>query len=299
MFRCVLAAFATLSVCTSALAGPSLPTILVTGYWPPTNNMVRAFNPNPAQNPTWIGGNWESRGYNIVSYHPEFPGQTGPNWGKGEGDFEVDYQDTDADFARIVADVKPVAILSFSRASTNIGWELEPAYQRWRLPGEAITPGTRAVPTYAADYFGTPNPNGTSIVSEPLGFIRMSNLPMQTIVNDVRSAIPSLTDITPFIDAFDPNSISSSAFSGNFLSGFLPYLAARYRDNNQPGLSLDPCYISGHIHVGTNLNPLIAEQATMTTLRTITGYLDTIVPAPPALAMFAPLTLVASRRRRG
>ena len=34
--------------------------IMLTGYWPQTNNMLRAFSTNPDQNPDgWIGENWE------------------------------------------------------------------------------------------------------------------------------------------------------------------------------------------------------------------------------------------------
>src|SRR5262245_41383211 len=49
--------------------------IMITGYWPPTNEMIREFSNNPTQNPGgWIGGNWEGRGYNVYAYFPEFPG---------------------------------------------------------------------------------------------------------------------------------------------------------------------------------------------------------------------------------
>ena len=48
--------------------------IMITGYWPPTNEMVRHFSNNPVQNPGgWVGGNWEGRGYDIYAFFPEFP----------------------------------------------------------------------------------------------------------------------------------------------------------------------------------------------------------------------------------
>ena len=48
------------------------PVILITGYWPPTNEMIRDFSQNPDLNPTgWIGDDWESRGYDVVSFFPE------------------------------------------------------------------------------------------------------------------------------------------------------------------------------------------------------------------------------------
>lgn len=45
--------------------------ILLTGYWPPTNEMLRDWSTNPAQNPNgWAGGNWEGLGYDVYSYFP-------------------------------------------------------------------------------------------------------------------------------------------------------------------------------------------------------------------------------------
>src|SRR6188474_964335 len=38
----------------------SRPAILLTGYWPPTNEMIRHFSTDPVQNPGgWMGSNWE------------------------------------------------------------------------------------------------------------------------------------------------------------------------------------------------------------------------------------------------
>src|SRR4030042_830390 len=87
--------------------------VMLTGYWPPTNEMLRKFSTDPNHNPGgWQGENWEGRGYNIYAYFPEFPGGTGSN-PKGTGDFEVDYQDVSADFWRITDQIHPVAIMSY------------------------------------------------------------------------------------------------------------------------------------------------------------------------------------------
>src|SRR4030042_6619592 len=100
-----------LSVAT-CLAGHTK-NIMLTGYWPPTNGMLRKFSTDPNQNPDgWQGQNWEGRGYDIYAYFPEFPGGTGSN-PKGNGDFEVDYQDVSADFWRITDQIHPVAIMSY------------------------------------------------------------------------------------------------------------------------------------------------------------------------------------------
>lgn len=271
-------------------------TILVTGYWPPTNEMLRAFSPNPAQNPSaWIGENWEGRGYDIKAYFPEFPGGTGSN-PKGNGDFEVDYQDTASDLARLIDELKPVAVVSFSRANTSVGWEMEPAYQRFRLPGETQLPG-RSIPIYSQDYSGNRYPT-EALTGIPIGDVRLSTLPMTNIRDAVAAALPA-SQINPFIPAYNPATPDTFDYAGAFLSGYLPYLAARHRDaHNSPD---DPfrMVMSGHVHVGSGLNVGVGTQATMITLREVTRSLDAyvgIVPSPGAAAVaFAAL---ASRTRR-
>lgn len=293
------------SVCAvAALAAPALAdpsrNILITGFWPPTNNMLRGFSPLPGSNPGgWIGQNWEGRGYNVYAHFPEFPGQTGPSWGKGEGDMEVDYQDVAADFARLTNDYKPVAIITFSRSNTSIGWELEPAYQRFRLPGEATSVNGRTIPTYAQDYAGVLYPSDVPIASEPLGNIRLSNLPMQSIVDAVSNQVSSSL-LSPFIDVYDPNSSSSSAFGGNFVSGYTGYLGTWYRDQHLPGMSTDPVYAAGHIHVGTSVTTAAGEMGTAVTLRTLISHLDSLgVPAPGAAFTLVLTGVIAARRSRG
>lgn len=270
--------------------------ILITGYWPPTNEMLRPFSTSAAQNPgPWIGHNWENRGYDVYAYFPEFPGGTGSN-PRGTGDFEVDYQDTAADFDRIVAQVRPAAIVSFSRANTSIGWELEPAYQRFRLPGEAQLPG-RSIPVYSQDYFGNRYPT-EALVGVPVGEVHVSNLPMQSIVSAVAAQLPA-SQINPFIPAYNPQTPDTFDYGGAFLSGFLPFLAARHRDAHDPA---DPyrTVMSGHVHVGSSLNVSVGTQATFITLRQVTAALGGFtgpVPGPGSLGVLA-LSLAAGLRRR-
>lgn len=295
---CAVATVALAVACVApAIAQPR--NILITGFWPPTNNMLRGFSPLLGSNPGgWIGQNWEGRGYNVYAHFPEFPGQTGPNWGRGSGDMEVDYQDVAADFARLTGDYRPVAVVTFSRANTARGWELEPAYQRFRLPGEPASVNGRAIPSYIPDYFGVTVPVNVPIASEPLGRIRTSNLPMQAIVSAVATQVSSSL-LNPFIDDFDPNSSSSDAFGGNFVSGYTGYLGTWYRDQNLPGQSATPVYAAGHIHVGTNVTPAAGELGTAVTLRTLMGHLDALgVPTPGAASVLALWGLAAVGRRR-
>ena len=67
------------------------PLIVVTGFWPPTNEMIRHFSQNLDLNPEGrIGDDWEGRGYDIVSFFPEFSDPECDNCGQGYGDLEVD-----------------------------------------------------------------------------------------------------------------------------------------------------------------------------------------------------------------
>ncbi len=279
----MLAACGALAMTGAARADTRELVIMVTGYWPPTNNMLRPWSPNPDQNGgMWTGQNWEGRGYTIKAYFPEFPGLTGPNWGKGTGDFEIDYQDTDADFARIVAELKPVAIVSFSRASTSIGWELEPAYQRFRVASGEVSPPGRSISLYSADYFGATRPTETSIVGDAVGTVHLATLPMQAIVDSVQqlNTVGQPEIIDPFIANYNPATPNSYDYSGSFLSGFMPYLAARYRGTHSDVASPDFCAMSGHVHVGTSLvnNVPLCVEASEATLRAVIDALDLALP---------------------
>jgi hypothetical protein len=231
--------------------------ILVTGYWPPTNEMVRRFSQNATQNPGgWIGSDWEARGYDIVSYFPEFPGGMAMN-PKGVGDFEVDYQDTSHDWWELVPALRPTAIITFSRGSLGKRWEIESRNRK--LPLDKWTDD------YLVPLKPTPD---LPIADEPDEFIRYSSLPMAAIQVAVAQADLGLL---PVID-------TSRAFGGTFLSEFIGYHGLWYRDlHTDPD---DQAYVvaAGHIHVGTAITVPVAELATDVTLRTLIQYLDTVVP---------------------
>lgn len=253
--------------------------ILITGYWPPTNEMIRPFSQNPSQNPGgWQGGNWEGRGYNIHSYFPEFPGITQPPYGRGEGDFRVDYQDASADFWRVVGQLRPIAIITFSRGSNGSNWELESRARK--LPLNAWTPD------YAAPTRPTPD---LPIASEPDNFIRYSSLPMVQIRDAVNAAG---LGISSFID-------TSDAFGGTFVSEFTSYHSAWYANLHADPSDPSWCVAGGHIHVGGNTSVAGATIATQITLRTLISHIDSVVPSPGTLVpLAAGLVAGAGRRRR-
>lgn len=250
--------------------------ILITGYWPPTNEMVRRFSPNPVQNPQgWIGQNWEGRGYNIYSYFPEFPGGVGVN-PQGTGDLMVDYQDTSTDWWNITAQIRPVAIITFSRGSGGSNWEVEA-----RTKNRATW-----INDYIAPFQPTPSPPDSTVPAET---IRFSTLPMQNIVNAVNGAG---LGINAFIDSNSPD------LAGGFLSEFIGYHGSWYQsihsNPNDPAWSV----AAGHIHVGINTPLAAAITATQVTLRELTTYVDSVVPAPSTASFFAIGMVLTARRRR-
>lgn len=246
--------------------------IMLTGYWPPTNNMLRPWSQNPEQNPGgWIGKNWEGRGYDIYSYFPEFPSGM---LDEGVGDFMVDYQDTSKDFWATVAELQPIAIITFSRGGVLNRWEVETQQRNLDLWG-----GDFVAPTQP-----TPSPPDDSV---PVGHVRHSSLPTTQIVDAVNDA-----DIPVF--AFQ----DVNGFGGGFVSEFIAYHGTWYHDlHSDPS---DPAWniAAGHIHVSGSLSLVNATLATQITLRTLTSYLDTQIPEPATLAMLTGLAAFGRRLRR-
>lgn len=236
------------------LGSEDRPAIMLTGYWPPTNEGVRRFSTDPVQNPLgWIGSNWEGRGYDVYSFFPEFPNpDCSFACGPGMGDLEVDYQDTTQDFWALADQVKPIAIITFSR-SGGLRWELE------------MNQFNRAV--WIDDYMDprqpTPAPPDASVPAETL---RPSTLPVQDIVDDL---LVSTLPVTPFI-----------CFSGNgggFLSEYIAYFGTWYQAIHDQPTDPDWCIAAGHVHVGGNLPRPRVRAAVKMTVRTLIHYVDTVL----------------------
>ncbi len=232
-----------------------LPNILVTGYWPPTNEMLRQFSTDPVQNPGgWVGENWESRGYNVYAFFPEFPGGVG----QGQGDFEVDYQDTSGDWWSIVPQVKPIALITFSRAANDFGWEMEGGNRTYVAAN--WTPDYRA-PTQ-------PTPELPIMDLEPPGTERWSTLPMEEIRAAVRAQVPALD---PYIEPID---------NSRYLSNFIGYHGNWYHDLHSH--TADPLYnlAAGHIHVGYQMQLADAVHAAEVSVRTLITHVDELRGTP-------------------
>ena len=234
------------------LVDNGLPNIMLTGYWPPTNEMLRQFSPDPVQNPDgWVGENWEGRGYNVYAFFPEFPGGTGSN-PKGDGDFEVDYQDTSGDFWPLVAELRPIAIVSYGRSGDDFDWEVEGGHRMYSLSAWSND--------YLAPYDPTPE---LPIAGETPGNERYSSLPMQAIVDAISAEVPSLYAYSTTLD------------TSRFLCDFMGYHVNWYHDMH--GHPVDPAWIvtAGFIHLGYRMSLEDAIAGNEVTVRTVIQHVDT------------------------
>ena len=225
------------------------PIIMTTGYWPPTNEMIRHFSQDEELNPNgWMGENWENSGYDVVSFFPSFNPPDCSSCGQGTGLLEVDYQDTSEDFWPLANNIKPIALITFSRGFNNFSWELEfNAYNR-----------TNWINDYTSPFLPTPNPPDQEQDSFHL---KNSNLPMNNIVENVNN-------LNIGLDSY----IDSNGDPGRFVSEFMAYHGTWYRDLNQN--SNEQCYLAGHVHVGGQISWDNARLAAEETIRTVIDYLN-------------------------
>ncbi len=272
-----LYAFGLMATCTAAAMASFTNNILITGYWPPTNEMVRHFSTSPVQNPAgWEGENWESRGYDIHSYFPEFVGGVDAN-PKGDGDLEVDYQDTSEDWWRITSEINPVAIITFSRGNADASWELE--YLQRNL-------GSRGWNNdFEAPFDPTPSPPDSSV---PLLTERPSTLPMEDIVSAV-------TDADLGVDAY----VDYTGYGGAFVSEFIAYHGVWYQDLHKDASDPFQSVAAGHVHVGIDVTVDQGRLATEASLRVLLDHVDALlVPEPGSMwVLLVGALAIVSRRR--
>jgi len=228
------------------------PKIMVTGYWPPTNEMVRHFSQNDELNPSgWQGEDWENLGYDIVSFFPQFDPQNCNNCGQGYGDLEVDYQDFSQDFWPIVNSIRPVGIITFSRGYNDMSWELE----------NRVVNRINWVDDYTVPLLPTPNPPDDSVNNY---HIRYNSLPISQIISDIQRAGLGLE---PYLD--DTN-------AGMFLSEFAGYHGVWYKELHDD-VNDFPCYAGGHIHVGAQVDWDIAKEATEISIRALIDHISSFM----------------------
>lgn len=285
-------------LCSPARGG----NIVVVGFWPPTNEMLRPFSTNPVQNPGgWIGQNWNGLGHDVYAFFPEFPPDGNPfndpfgsagYIGSPESDFRVDYQDTSADFWRVMDTLHPLGIVTFSWGGSDNRWEIE------RVEGGHSGPGTPHL-DWASDGNGVTRPTQATIDPrswDAISTYRSGNrLRSQLPVDEIVSATSALGLANVFID--------ETGTSGNYLSGFLGlhglYYNSLHDDPDDPYWNI----AAGHVHVGSGLSVADARLLSQVTLNETLLYINRSVPEPrSALLMglsFVGMELVRRRRPAG
>lgn len=236
--------------------------VVLMGYWPPTNEMLRRWSTDPQQNPgDWVGEDWEGYGYDVYSFFPEFPPDGDPTndsigddgaVGSPRFDLRVDYQATSADFWRLVDTYQPVILVTTSRGG-GIGWEIEAI--------EGGHGGGNPDPAFdwSSDQHGAVQ-YPTEETIEPLSWDAISTYRQG---NTLETQLPA-DEIFMATDMLGLTSVEIEyGTSGNFLSGFLGLHGLYYN-------AITPHNVAaGHIHVGFGLPVSTAEILIEQSLRTI------------------------------
>ncbi len=237
------------SLCVAG-CGQTRRNVVLTGYWPVTNEMLREFCDDPVVNPDgWKGKNWKSMGYDVYAFFPIFPVNPYLN-PKGDGVLEVDYQDTFADFETIVAKYKPIAIICYGMGQGP--WEIErrAVVRDWWSP----------------DYLEPKYPDEKSLADmASAGKIYLTTLPAEQIelaVNGAGLGVKAWID-----EEGDP---------GDFLCNYIACLAMGYQKRYENRSKANYCISAGFIHVGPGVSLEQARKAQELTLEAVLR--STIIP---------------------
>ncbi|MBT8263256.1 MAG: hypothetical protein KJO05_10565 [Bacteroidia bacterium] len=254
--------------------------IMLTGYWEPTNEMLRPFSKNRALNPTgWIGRNWDNSGFNVYAFFPEFDDDSDGK-GVGIGDLTVDYQDTLNDFYRLVKQLNPCAIISFSRDREHHGWTVETAakvypYIQWAAENAIMPDDERLEPPYRPRHLRW-DPIYPPDDSGPSGW---RGAPIENILglgtpNTIFNSTLPIDNINRMIDAsrlyparLFSNPQEFDRIGNQFLSNFIACLVMKYQEDHLIGSEGFECGAAGHVHVGGMVTPEDGTIGTNITLK--------------------------------
>jgi hypothetical protein len=248
--------------------------ILLFGYWPPTDVGVDA-------RPGMLSG-WRRqdtyRGYDVLALSPRFAGRLGDGqWGTGEGELTVCYPATSRGFWRIVTERSPIAIMSFSRGRVGRDWVLEAAARNlaradWTVDPDGHRPPEGGSASDFSPYAGAgPSPGSPPDPTREAGRRRESNLPMDAIANAVNRR---------FGDARLLASINPTGDVGSFVSEYMAYHVAWYRDHTADLPDDRRCLFAGHTHVGVDVDAGDGARAVALQL----DVLIDVLPTQPVLA---------------
>lgn len=288
--RFVIGIVACICCSVNAQAG----SIVLVGYWPPTNEMLRPFSDNPDQNPEgWVGQNWNGLGHDVYAFFPEFLPDGDPFddtfgspgfIGSPGSDFRVDYQDTSTDFWAVMDLLDPVGVITFSWGDDDNRWEIE------RVEG-GHGGGGEVHHDWIDDGNGEDYPTQDSIDArswDAISTYRDGNrLQSQLPIDNIFAATSALGLGRVFID--------ETGTSGNYLSGFLALHGLYYNLHNNSNLA------AGHIHVGSGLSVDDARSLAEVTLNETLLHINSPSPVPePGSTLLPALSLagLALYRRR-
>ena len=121
---------------------------------------------------------------------------------------------------------------------------------------------TNWVGDYLSPYQPTPNPPDDE---NPVNYLRESALPIE----EIRESINNLNiGLNAYIDY--------AGAAGAFLSEYMGFHGIWYKDLNQYNDD-NPCYSSGHIHVGAQVPIDIAKQGAEESIRVLINYLNQFI----------------------
>ena len=294
--RFLVGLVACICFCQDAQAG----NIVLVGYWPPTNEMLRQFSTSPVQNTGgWVGQNWNGLGHDVYAFFPEFPPDGDPFIdlfdtagfiGSPESDFRVDYQDTSVDFWNVMDSLNPLGIITFSWGDFDNRWEIE------RVEG-GHAGGSTPPFDWITDDDGERRPTQESI--DPRSWHAISTyrngnrLQSQLPVDNILAATLALNVANVFID--------ETGTSGNYLSGFLAlhglYYNSLHNGSNDPFRNI----AAGHIHVGSSLSVDNAKALSEATLNETLLHINRVAVPEPGMTLLTGLVFAGMglyRRRR-
>lgn len=259
-------------------------TILLFGYWPPTDIGI-----DTRHGMLWdwraLQSDYNGSGYDVLAISPTFEDQIGsdswgPAWGMGTGQLPVDFRATSKDFWAIVAQHRPIAIMSFSRGEPGNEWKYERSprnlpklwspYNGWATfltyNGTDNVPRMMShCPPFAGgsdDDYSPYKGTGTENQDPPdpstpyeTGPGREANLPWDEITTALQAE-------------FDPSELEVTFNDGNagaYVSEYMAYHVAWYRYYTMNvAFQNDPskqCKRAGHTHVGINVSVADAARA--------------------------------------
>jgi hypothetical protein len=256
---------------------------LLLGYWPPTDkgSMLTPF----ATRQQYRRLNGQLTNYDVLALSAVFTQQgtfgsgSWPFYGGGTGLFRVDYKATSTDFWQEVPDLDPIAILSFSWMPPGITPDNPDGFE-WKLERDgrnlAQTDWERDVAwsggTYTIDapYIGgsaddpSPERNNGTITGDPPDRTVSADTARNGLVSlasSIKTAVEANTGLTA--------GIGSAGTAGGYVSEFMAYHVAWYRDRNP--LS---CLFAGHTHVAQGTSAATGETA-------VRSQLDILVDSLP------------------